>query len=150
MGEGAQWASPNWGPGPRQEIDVHGGASQALTREIGLSEIQNVFAEVSISSERIKLLQKSLRETHFEAAVTRWDCSSEFSRKSEVKRSGPGRVGSGEAASCTDWILGLAGGMGEGAAWGIGALGWPCTMGEGPASGKGRNSYFHLGPGVAT
>ena len=65
------------------EIDVHGGSSQALTGEIGLSEIQNVFAEVSISSERIKLLQKSLRETHFEATVTRFEYSSKFMRKSK-------------------------------------------------------------------
>ena len=62
---------------------VYGGSSRALTGEIGLSEIQNVFAEVSISSERIKLLQKSLRETHFEATVTRFEYSLKFSRKSK-------------------------------------------------------------------
>ena len=70
MGEGAQLASPNWGPGAfllcrnggreqmGQKIDVRGGSSQALTGEIGLSEIQNVFAEVSICPGKVELLQK--------------------------------------------------------------------------------------------
>ena len=61
----------------------------------------------------MKLHQKSLRETHLEATVTRFEYSSGFGRKSRVKRSGPGRVGSGEAASCADGIFGLAGRMGE-------------------------------------
>ena len=52
-------------------MDVPGASSQTLTGEIGLSEFQNVFAEVSICPETTKLLQKSLRETHFEATVTR-------------------------------------------------------------------------------
>ena len=78
MGEGAQLASPSWGPGPRQknqdmEMYVLGRSSQALAGEIGLSEIQNVFAEVSICPERIKLLQKSLCGTHFEATATRFE-----------------------------------------------------------------------------
>ncbi len=51
------------------EIDVHGGSSQALTGEIGLSEFQNVFAEVFICPETMELLQESLRETHFEATA---------------------------------------------------------------------------------
>ncbi len=62
------------------EIDVHGGSSQALTGEIGLSEIQNVFAEVSICPETMKLLLKSLRKTHFEATVTRFEFTRRISR----------------------------------------------------------------------
>ena len=95
-----------------------------------MSEIKNVFAEVSISPERIKLQQKSLRGTHFEATVTRFEYSSGFGRKSKVKRSGPGRVGSGEAASCTDGMFGLAGRMGEGASCADGTLGPAGRMGE--------------------
>ena len=49
---------------------VRGGSSQSLTGEIGLSEFQNVFAEVSICPETMELLQKSLREAHFEATAT--------------------------------------------------------------------------------
>ena len=95
MGEGAQWASAYWGPAvPGREMDVPGASSQTLTGEIGLSEFQNVFAEVFICPETMKLHQKSLRETHFEATVTRFEYSPEFSRKSKVKRSGPGRVAS--------------------------------------------------------
>ena len=71
-------------------IHVHGASSQALSGEIGLSEFQNVFVKVFICPETMKLLQKSLRETHFEATVTRFEISSEFSRNSKVKRSGPG------------------------------------------------------------
>ena len=59
------------------EIDVHGGSSQALTGEIALSEIQIVFAEVSICPETIEMLQKSLRETHFEATATCFEYSME-------------------------------------------------------------------------
>ena len=58
-------------------IHVHGGSSQALTGEIGLSEFQNVFAEVSIYPETMELLQKSLRETHFEATATCFEYSME-------------------------------------------------------------------------
>ena len=112
------------------EIDVHGASSRTLTGEIGLLEIQNVFAEVSICPETMKLHQKSLRETHLEATVTRFEYSSGFGRKSKVKRSGPGRVGSGEAASCTDGIFGLAGRMGEGASCADGTLGPAGRMGE--------------------
>ena len=72
------------------EMDVQGGFSQTLSGEIGLSEIQIVFVNVFICPETMKLHPKSLRETHFEATVTRFEASSEFSRKSEVKRSGPG------------------------------------------------------------
>ena len=71
MGEGAQRASAYWGPAvPGREMDVPGASSQTLTGEIGLSEFQNVFAEVSICPETMELLQKSLREAHFEATVT--------------------------------------------------------------------------------
>ena len=38
-------------------MDVHGGSSQALTGEIGLSEFRNVFAEVSICPETMEMLQ---------------------------------------------------------------------------------------------
>ena len=58
-------------------IHVHGGSSQALTGEIALSEIQIVFAEVSICPETIEMLQKSLRETHFEATATCFEYSME-------------------------------------------------------------------------
>ena len=58
-------------------IHVHGGSSQALTGEIALSEIQIVFAEVSICPEMIELLQKSLREPHFEATATCFEYSME-------------------------------------------------------------------------
>ena len=81
-------------PARSMEISVHGASSRTLTGEIGLSDIRNVFAEVFICPETMKLHQKSLRETHFEATVTRFEYSSEFSRKSKVKRSGPGRVAS--------------------------------------------------------
>ena len=56
---------------------VLGRSSQALTGEIGLSEIQNVFAEVSICPETMELLQESLRETHFEATATCFEYSME-------------------------------------------------------------------------
>ena len=65
------------------EIDVHGGSSQALTGEIGLSEIQNVFAEVSICPGTVKLLQKSLRETHFEATATCFEFFPGFTKFSQ-------------------------------------------------------------------
>ena len=58
-----------------KKLDVHGGSSQAPTREIGLSGIQNVFAEASICPERMKLLPKSWRGTHFEATATRFEYS---------------------------------------------------------------------------
>ena len=75
-------------------MHVLGASSRTQTGEIGLSEFQNVFAEVFICPETVKLHQKSLRETHFEATVTRFEYSSEFGGKSKVKRSGPGRVAS--------------------------------------------------------
>ena len=65
------------------EIDVHGASSRTLTGEIGLFEFQNVFAEVFICPETMELHQKSLRETHFEAAVARFECSWKFSRESK-------------------------------------------------------------------
>ena len=111
-------------------MHVRGASSRTLTGEIGLSELRNVFAEVLICPETVKLHQKSLRETHLEATVTRFEYSSGFGRKSKVKRSGPGRVGSGEAASCTDGIFGLAGRMGEGASCADGTLGPAGRMGE--------------------
>ena len=58
-------------------IHVHGGSSQALTGEIALSEIQIVFAEVPICPETTEMLQKSLRETHFEATATCFEYSME-------------------------------------------------------------------------
>ena len=60
------------------EIDVHGASSRTLTGEIGLLEIQNVFAEVSICPETMKLHLKSLRETNFEATVTRFEFAHRF------------------------------------------------------------------------
>ena len=92
------------------EIDVHGASLRTLTGEIGLSEFQNVFAEVFICPETMKLHQKSLRETHFEATATRFEFSSKFSRKSKVKRSGPGRVAKGPRGPAGIRLLGLGGG----------------------------------------
>ena len=83
MGEGAQWAFPSWGPGPGQGIDVHGGSSQTLAGEIGLSEFENVFAEVFICPETMELLQESLRETNFEATVAHFEFPWQFRRKSK-------------------------------------------------------------------
>ena len=77
---------------------------------MGLFKFQNVFAEVSICPETMKLHQKSLRETHFEATVTRFEYSSEFRRKSKVKRSGPGRVAKGPRGPAGIRLLGLGGG----------------------------------------
>ena len=71
--------------GPSEKIHVHGGSSRPLTGEIGLSEIENVFAEVSICPETIKLLQKSTCGTHFEATVTFFEYSSKFGRKSRCR-----------------------------------------------------------------
>ena len=62
---------------PEMEMYVYGGSSRALTGEIGLSEIQNVFAEFSICPGTMELLQKSLRETHFEATATCFEYSME-------------------------------------------------------------------------
>ena len=59
------------------KIDVHGGSSQALTGEVALSEFKIVFAEVSICPETMELLQKSSRETHFEATATCFEYSME-------------------------------------------------------------------------
>ena len=112
-------------------MDVPGTSSQTLAGEIGLSEFENVFAEVSICPETMKLLQKSLRETHFEATVTRFEFSWEISRKSKVKRSGPGASPIrqlGEAASCADGIFGLAGRSGGGGQpVPMEHLCWPCV-----------------------
>ena len=69
-------------------MDVHGGSSQALTGEIGLSEIQNVFAEVSICPETMELLQKSLREAHFEATVTCFEFPWQIGWKSRIPQFG--------------------------------------------------------------
>ena len=91
-GEGAQLASASWGPAvPGREMDVPGASSQTLTGEIGLSEFENVFAEVSICPGTMKLHQKSLRETHFEATVTRFEYSLGFRRKSKWGQ--PGLLG---------------------------------------------------------
>ena len=68
-------------PGAPWEIHVHGRSSRELFGEIGLSEFRIVFAEVFICPETMKLHQKSLRETYFEATVTRFEYSSESSRK---------------------------------------------------------------------
>ena len=70
-------------PSPGREMDVPGGSSQALTGEFALSEFHIVFAEVLVSSERMEMLQKSLRETHFEAPATQIEVSWKFGRKSK-------------------------------------------------------------------
>ena len=69
-------------------MDVPGTSSQTLTGEIGLSELENVFVEVSICPETIKLHQKSLRETHFEATATCFEYSME---SKGFPRGGPGK-----------------------------------------------------------
>ena len=66
-----------------QRSHVHGGSSPTLTGEFALSEFHIVFAEVSISSERMEMLQKSSRETHFEAPATQIEISWKFGRKSK-------------------------------------------------------------------
>ena len=72
------------------EIHVHGASSRTLTGEIGLSEFRNVFAEVFICPETMELHQKSLRETHLEATVARFEFSSEFDQKPKGSRGGKG------------------------------------------------------------
>ena len=63
--------------GPRLGILENRRSWRVLTGEIALLEIRNVFAEVSICPERMKLLQKSSRETHFEATATCFEYSME-------------------------------------------------------------------------
>ena len=70
------------------KIDVHGGSSQELTGEIGLSEIRIVFAEVSICPETVELLQKSLRETHLEATATCFEFPWQIGWKSRAPQFG--------------------------------------------------------------
>ena len=70
------------------EFTFVGGFSPTLSGEIGLSEIRIVFAEASICPERTELLQRSLRETHFEATVTRF----EFTRRISRIPGGPARL----------------------------------------------------------
>jgi len=79
-------------------MDVPGGFSQTLTGEIGLSEIQIVFVKVFICPETMELHHESLRESHFEATVTRFEFPWRIGRKSEMKQVGiprgePGRQG---------------------------------------------------------
>ena len=69
-------------PASPWEGDAHGRSWRVLTGEIALLEIQNVFAEVSICPETMKLLQRSPRETHFEATATLFEISSGFSQES--------------------------------------------------------------------
>ena len=69
---------PRSARGSLREMDVHGGSSQTLTGEIGLSEFQDVFAEVFICPETIELQKESLRETHLAATVTRFELASRF------------------------------------------------------------------------
>ena len=64
-------------PASPWEGDAHGRSWRVLTGEIALSEFQNVFAEVSICPETIEMLQKSSRETHFEATATCFEFSME-------------------------------------------------------------------------
>ena len=73
-------------PGAPWEIHVHGRSSQELFGEIGLSEIQIVFAEVFICPETMELHQESLRESHFGATVTRFEFPWRIGRKSEMKQ----------------------------------------------------------------
>ena len=63
---------------PEMEMYVYGGSSRALTGEIGLSEIQNVFAEFSICPETTELQKESSRETIFEATATRFELAGRF------------------------------------------------------------------------
>ena len=78
------------------EIHVHGASSRTLTGEIGLSEFRNVFAEVFICPKTMELHQKSLRETHLEATVARFEFSSEIVPKPK------GSLGEGP------WTIGAA------------------------------------------
>ena len=70
------------------EIDVHGASSRTLTGEIGLFEFRNVFAEVFICPETMKLLQKSLRETHLQATVACFEFAWQIGRKSSTPQFG--------------------------------------------------------------
>jgi hypothetical protein len=56
---------------------------RSLTGEIGLSEFENVFAEVFICPETMELLQESLRETNYEATVAHFEFPWQFRRKSK-------------------------------------------------------------------
>ena len=67
---------------------VHGGSSRELTGEIALSEFRIVFAEVFIYPETMKLLQKSLREAHFEATVTCFEFPWQIGWKSRAPQFG--------------------------------------------------------------
>ena len=71
------------------EIHVHGASSQALTGEIGLSEIQIVFVKVSICPETMKSHPESLRETHFEATATCFEFAPGISLDLPGPRSAP-------------------------------------------------------------
>ena len=70
------------------EMDVQGGFSQTLSGEIGLSEIRIVFVNVFICPETMKLHPESLRESHFEATVTRFEFPGRSGRKSEMQQVG--------------------------------------------------------------
>ena len=70
------------------EIHVHGASSQTLTGEIALSEIRNVFAEVSICPGTIELQKESLRETHLAATATRFEFPWQIGRKSGIPQFG--------------------------------------------------------------
>ena len=103
--------------GSPPRIHVHGGFSRTLTGEIGLSEIQNVFAEVSICPERIKLLRKSLRGTHFEATVTRFEYSVKFYEiQQEIK---------------VNLQFSWRGKWGKGPPWASGGISWRGKWGSG-------------------
>ena len=67
-------------PDPRQRDPR---SLRALTGEVILSEFKNGSADVLISSKRMKLLEKSMRKSHFEGAVARSEFSRKFRRKSK-------------------------------------------------------------------
>ena len=87
-------------------MDVLGRSSQALTGEIGLSEFQNVFAEVSICPETMELLQKSSRETHFEATATCFEYSMESQGSPRGAPGNPLRIPAESAGILGMWGLG--------------------------------------------
>ena len=95
MGEAASCANGIWGwPGKvrkgafarlQQSCSQarNGRSLRALTGEVIVSEFQNGFANALFSSERMKLHQKSLRKSHFEGTVARFEFSRKFRRKSK-------------------------------------------------------------------
>ena len=68
------------------------------------------FAEVSICPGTVKLLQKSLRETHFEATATRFEFPWQIRRKSRISPETPPKTPPAEPRNQTQPRAGVLGG----------------------------------------